>query len=349
MSKITLTHKQAVELKKEYMQYSTVEGEMGAVLRAAERMGLVRPVSDDPIALCSVWAGSERYMAKMKGNEIVGYDDLDRTKEVVCQHQNKLNDLAARVAALEAAREKDQYAIGNLSNNIAALQLRVAALEVRRERAEIAATREDSDRRTAIEAMTPDPHAAAKERAKLWGVELVTLKDGTCLFMTEKHYLSNPKPSWFPHVFSFRSPHYSGGHKTPSEAWSNFPTEPPPGWEAPKDNGFGDNDSWTGPAEPKPRTEADRLEVLGEVAYEADRIEGSGPWSSLSDKGRESWRKKALAVRKADRAAQLEPSEEEVKAALLCWRETLSTVAEMKDILAAAARVRLEKAEGEAS
>ena len=102
MSKITLTHKQAVELKKEYMQYSTVEGEMGAVLRAAERMGLVRPVSDDPIALCSVWAGSERYMAKMKGNEIVGYDDLDRTKEVVCQHQNKLNDLAARVAALEA-------------------------------------------------------------------------------------------------------------------------------------------------------------------------------------------------------------------------------------------------------
>lgn len=108
---------------------------------------------------------------------------------------------------------------------------------------------------------------------------------------------------------------------------------PPPGWEA-----------------AKPRTEADRL---GEVAYEADRIEGSGPWSSLSDKGRESWRKKALAVRKADRAAQLEPSEEEITNAsseFLLTKSAREVVSvehvRIKAALIAAARVRLEKAEG---
>ncbi len=113
-----------------------------------------------------------------------------------------------------------------LSQIVSELAARVAALEAKYETL-ATATLDPSD----VDE-PPDPHAAAKDRAKLWGVELVTLTDGTCLFMTEKHYLSNPKPSWFPHVFSFRSPHYSGGHKTLSDAWSNFPTEPPPGWEA---------------------------------------------------------------------------------------------------------------------
>jgi hypothetical protein len=204
----------------------------------------------------------------------------------------------------------------------------------------------------------PDPHAAAKERAKLWGVELVKVSDGTWLFFAgHKHYWAAPSmtPKWWEHGSRSRTT-YVCGYKNPSEAWSNFPTEPPPGWEAPKDNGFGDNDSWTGPAEPKPRTEADRLEVLGEVAYEADRIEGSGPWSSLSDKGRESWRKKALAVRKADRAAQLEPSEEEIDKACNAYEPhyAASTPSFVESVrrgvtaaLTAAARVRLEKAEGE--
>ncbi len=61
------------------------------------------------------------------------------------------------------------------------LAARVAALEAKYETL-ATATLDPSD----VDE-TPDPHAAAKDRAKLWGVELVTLKDGTCLFMTEKH------------------------------------------------------------------------------------------------------------------------------------------------------------------
>lgn len=208
----------------------------------------------------------------------------------------------------------------------------------------------------------PDPHAAAKERAKLWGVELVKVSDGTWLFFAgHKHYWAAPSmtPKWWEHGSRSRTT-YVCGYKNPSEAWSNFPTEPPPGWEAPKDNGFGDNDSWTGPAEPKPRTEADRLEMLAKVAYEKMKHEGPGvkpEWhpggnSFKQDEAREI----ALAVRKAVLAAQLEPSEEEVGKACNAYEPhyAASTPSFVESVrrgvtaaLTAAARVRLEKAEGE--
>jgi hypothetical protein len=233
------------------------------------------------------------------------------------------DDLAAKVAALEAL-------VGNSHPHEIDFPTRLATLEAWRH-----SMMQDK-------ACPPDPHAAAKERATLWGVELVTLKDGTCLFMTEKHYLSNPKPSWFPHVFSFRSPHYSGGHKTPSEAWSNFPTEPPPGWEESQSKAIP-------PKLPEPRTDADRL---GEVAWKADggALEGD-EWANDRDTSpvrRQAYRTIALAVRKADRASQLEPSEEEVAKAFeaFSWRKH-GPQGTLIDALKAAARVRLEKAEGE--
>lgn len=238
--------------------------------------------------------------------------------------QREWEDVKARVAALEARVNRTAEVVSDMAPQVEELQ-------------------------------TPDPHAAAKERAKLWGVELVTLKDGTCLFMTEKHYLSNPKPSWFPHVFSFRSPHYSGGHKTPSEAWSNFPTEPPPGWEAKaepvcdcgKIEHGRHHSACPAASKAKPRTEADRL---GEAVWNALKSPYSKSWSELVEHVKDSYCEAAIAVRKADRAAQLEPSHEEIAALLESLAshgiKGLSETAAYP-ALVAAARVRLEKAEGE--
>ena len=59
------------------------------------------------------------------------------------------------------------------------------------------------------------------------------------------------------------------------------------------------------------------------------------------------WRTIAHAVRKADRAAQLEPSEEDRDAALSAWfADGGNDKTAMRAALRAAARVRLEKAEG---
>ena len=81
-------------------------------------------------------------------------------------------------------------------------------------------------------------------------------------------------------------------------------------------------------------------ERLGEVVYEADKIEGSGPWSSLSSKGRDSWIKKALAVRRE--GLQEGFSDDDINAAYMLHHIDVSkeTIA---DILSAALASRAKR------
>lgn len=79
------------------------------------------------------------------------------------------------------------------------------------------------------------------------------------------------------------------------------------------------------------------LEVAKQVIY-----------SEFADILHEKAERVALAVRKAVLAAQLEPSEEERAAALSAWfADGGNDRTAMRTALRAAARVRLEKAEGE--
>ena len=315
MSKIELTEKQVNRLYNAWKDNNSTDARSCmAILDKAIELGLVRPASDD--------------LAKR----------LDSATERCKAHANILRDFEARVAALEAKVGGNQWDKAPDTYD------------------------EEAARGIAAAHNTPDPHAAAKERAKERGIELVECGDdnegwGRLMFISGKHWLKADKGSkaeWCGPATLDNLKAWHGYYRTPSEAWSNFPTEPPPGWEAPKDHGFGDNDSWTGPTESKPRTEADRL---GEVAWNASFSGRPNPaWCDLCDDSKEANRVVALAVRKAVLAGQLEPSEEEIDKACNAYlpHYAASTPSVVESVrrgvtaaLTAAARVRLEKAEGE--
>ena len=119
-------------------------------------------------------------------------------------------------------------------------------------------------------------------------------------------------------------------------------TEPPPGWEESQSKAIP-------PKLPEPRTDADRL---GESLF--SQFCTGFNWNDAEGRTKLLYCNAAHAVRKADRAGQLEPSEEEIDKAcdaylLVKGQEpgVIINLGRMVDALRAAARVRLEKAEGE--
>lgn len=313
MSKIILSIEHGLRLREVWLVKKTHHEALEAVANELVNMGLVRPATDDLATL------TETVSTMMDTNDAI-------------METNR--NLAARVAALEVQRGLQANQIADLQERMQTVEEsipdhplmdRVAALESHvRGVDEAVAALEAKSNYSITSNSCPDPHAAAKERAKLWGARLIRCKDKWFIFVTDFAFTAS---GWSERKDSLGKSdavvavEFTGQWSSEAEAWSNFPTVPPPGWEA-----------------AKPRTEADRLERLAEVAKDA--------WYEEATSGPEGWRRIAHAVRKADRAAQLEPSEEEVDA-VSGHPDVQMNQMFIRRILIAAARVRLEKAEGE--
>lgn len=250
--------------------------------------------------------------------------------------QREWEDVKARVATLEAKVQSVSFASAN-----------------------IAIDKGPEARQTSL---TPDPHAAAKDdypadvlkacpQAREWSVVLRgPLDNAQCEWRTTdgKYYWASVdfgvmgwKQQWF---------ETQGVGGTREQALSKPPTEPPPGWEAAKSPlsicGI-PVDPTPKNAKPEPHTDADRLAV---VAFDEDSRDAGQIWARQDESTKQAYRNIAHAVRKADRAAQLEPREEELAAAWTAWpaHARVGVYREnMRNALIAAACVRLEKVEGE--